>query len=207
MIPVPPFADVAEARLFVRQLAVHVAALDGERVSLSTFALLSVLESAHVHHRGLPASTEAVRLPRSVLQIALLTRFPVAWTPQGLHTAGRAGDDWATAAPTTATEFHDGTDPIVSATRGADGRWTVTQSERGLTSVLHTDLDDDAYVAVLLDERPGHPYPYGWRSDDLPGFADVVRSGVAARDTWDAGHGQLPYLTNWIAERDAAATG
>lgn len=207
MIPVPPFADAAEARLFVRQLAVHVAALDGDHVNLSTFALLSVLESAHGHHRGVPADADAVRLPRSVLQIALLTRFPVAWTPQGLHAAGRAGDDWATAVPTTETEFHDGTDPVVSATRGADGRWTITQTERGLATVLRTGLDDDGYVRVLLDERPGHPFPYGWRSDDLPGFAGVVRAGVAARDAWDAGHARLPYLTNWIAERDAATTG
>jgi len=207
MIPVPPFADIDEARLFVRQLAVHVAALDGPRVTLSTFALLSVLEGAHDFHRGRPASAESVRLPRAVLQIAVLTRFPAPWTPQGLHTASRAGDDWAIAVPTAETEFHDGTDPVISATRAADGRWTVTQFERGTTTVLHADLDDDAYVQVLLDDRRGHPYPYGWRSDDLPGFTDVARSATATRDAWDAGDGRLPYLTNWITQRDSAVTG
>jgi hypothetical protein len=207
MMPVPPFADADEARLFVRQLAVHIASLDGGQVALSTFVLLSVLEGTHNFHRGLPVSASETRLPASVLHIALLSRFPVAWTPQGLHAATRAGDDWATAIPSTETEFSEGTDPVITATRAADGRWTVTQTERGSTTVLHAGLDDDAYVQVLLDDRRGHPYPYGWKSDDLPGFADAVRSGITACDDWDAGHGRLPYLTNWIAERDAAATG
>jgi hypothetical protein len=193
--------------VFVRQLAVHIASLDGNQVALSTFVLLSLLEGTHNFHRGLPVSASETRLPASVLHIALLCRFPVAWTPQGLHAATRAGDDWATAIPSTETEFTDGTDPVISATRAADGRWTVTQIERGSTTVLHADLDDDAYVRVLLDDHRGHPYPYGWRSDDLPGFHDAVRSGVAARDAWDDGPGLLPYLTNWIAERDATTRG
>jgi hypothetical protein len=207
MIPVPPFADADEARLFVRQLALHIAALDRTQVTLSTFVLLSLLEGMHVYHRGLAVGASEVRLPASVLHIALSSRFPVAWTPQGLHTARGAGDNWSTATPSTETEFSDGTDPVITATQAADGLWTVTQFERGTETVLHVGIDDDAYVQVLLDGFHGHPYPYGWRSDDLPGFADSVRSGLAARNDWDAGHGRLPYLTNWIAERDAAASG
>jgi hypothetical protein len=210
MIPVPPFADVAEARLFLRQLSAHLAALDRDRVTLPTFILLSPLEGVHNSiRRAHPDRPDLapVHLPASVLRIALLSRFPVPWTPQGLHAALAAGDDWARAAPSTATEFSEGPDPIITATRSAAGLWTVTHTERGSTHVTHDGLDDAAYVQKLLDDARGHPYPYGWKSDDLEGLDEVMRSGGEARERWESGHGRLPYLTNWIDQRDDVLSG
>lgn len=204
MIPVPPFADHAQARLFVKQLSLHLAALDRDRVTLPTFVLLTTLDSLHGSLHRIRDDRSPVRLPAIVLQIALLSRFPVAWTPQGLHTALRAGDDWSRTAPSTATEFRVGSDPIITGRRSPDGTWTVIHSERGTDRVLHRGLSDHSYVQVLLDDVRGHPFPYGWVSHDVDGFADVVRSAGTVRDGWDAGFGRLPYLTNWIDERDAA---
>ena len=210
MIPVPPFADNDEARLFLRQLSVHLAALDRDRVTLSTFTLLTVLEGIHGSiRRTRPDRPDLspVHLPASVLRIALLSGFPAPWTPQGLHTALAAGDEWSRAEPSTATVFREGSDPIITSTRSATGLWTVTSSERGTTRVTHDGLDDDAYVQKLLDDVRGHPYPYGWKSDDLVGLDDVVRGAQGARDRWESGAGRLPYLTRWIDQRDDVLSG
>lgn len=203
MIPVPPFADPAEARLFVKQLSLHLAALDRDRVTLPTFLLLTTLDAIHGSIHRIRDDRSPVRLPALVLRIALLSRFPAPWTPQGIHAALGARDEWASSAPSTATVFTEGGDPEIRAER-AGGTWTVTHRERGTTRVVHQGLTDDEYVQVLLDDQRGHPFPYGWKSDDVDGFADVVREAGRVRDRWDAGFGRLPYLTNWIDERDAA---
>lgn len=210
MIPVPPFADVDEARLFLKQLSVHLASLDRDRVTLPTFVLLTVLEGIHRSIRRAPTHVPdraPVHLPATVLHIALLSRFPIPWTPQGLHAALAAGDDWSTSVPSTATVFSEGYDPVITATRSSDGLWTVTHRERGSEHVTHEGLDDAAYVQKLLDDARGHPYPYGWKSDDLEGLDEVVRRAGMVRERWETGAGRLPYLTNWIAERDDALYG
>jgi hypothetical protein len=203
MIPVPPFADPADARLFIQQLSLHLAALDRDRVTLPTFLLLTTLDAIHGSLHRVRNDRSPVRLPALVLRIALLSRFPAPWTPQGIHAALDAGDDWATASPSRATSFSTGYDPVIRAEL-AGGTWTVTHHERGSTRVLHAGLTDAEYVRVLMDDERGHPFPYGWTSDHVPGFAEVVREAGRVRDGWDAGFGRLPYLTNWIAQRDAA---
>jgi len=188
----------------VKQLSIHLAALDRDRVTLPTFLLLTVLDRIHGSLHRIRDDRSPVRLPALVLRIALLCRFPAPWTPQGLHSALAAGDDWSRATPSTATVFVEAGDPTTTARREADGTWTVILSERGHDRVMHSGLSDDAYVDVLKDEAREHPFPYGWRSHDVDGFAEIVRSAGDVRDGWDAGFGRLPYLTNWIDERDSA---
>lgn len=203
MIPVPPFTDPAEARLFLKQLSLHLAALDRDRVTLPTFVLMTTLDAIHGSLHRIRDDRSPVRLSALVLRIALLSRFPAPWTPQGIHAALAAGNDWASSAPADSTVFSAGRDPVIRAEL-SDGTWTVTHHERGRSHVLHEGLTDDQYVQVLLDDERGHPFPYGWKSDDVPGFGDVVREAGRVRDRWDTGFGRLPYLTNWIDERDAA---
>lgn len=203
-VPLPPFSDSGEARLFVRQLALHLASLDGESVSLATFTLVSVFEGAHGRAYERVTSSD-VDLPFLVLQTALLSGFPAPWTPQGVLTALEAGDRWGSTPPSRATTLRWGYDPFYSATRDATGLWTLERSERGTTRVEWTGRSDDEFVRALLDEQRRNPFPYGWRSDDLPGHGEIVRAAVGRRERWDAGAGRLPYLQNWIAERDAAA--
>lgn len=203
-VPAPPLATAADALRFTRLLAVHVASLDAAAVTLSTFTLASILGSVESRLRHLAPADAAPPLPRFVLTVALLTRFPAPWTPAGLLAAIEGGEEWSSveAEPSDVLRWSD--DPESTAERTADG-WTVTRTERGLATVVATGLDDAGLVAHLLDEVRLHPYPYGWRSDDLPGRDAVVRAGLREREEWAAGHGDLPYLRTWIAERDAAA--
>jgi hypothetical protein len=207
MIPAPPFADAVEARQFLKLLSLHLAALDRDRVTLQTFILLTVLNGIHQSMHRLPNDDSPVHLPASILHIALLSRFPIPWTPQSLHSALDAGDDWSRATPSTATVFEKGHDPRITATRSAEGTWNITQWERGTTYVNHSGLSDDEYVQVLLDEERGHPFPYGWKWEDVPGADEVLRASQAARERWDSGAGRLPYLTNWIDGRDDLPAG
>lgn len=203
-VPAPPLATAADALRFTRLLSVHVAGLDREVVTLSTFALVSVLGGVESRLRAHPAADPAPPLPRFVLTVALLTRLPVPWTPAGLLAAILGGDDWSRVAAEPADVLRWSDDPESTAHRDADGRWEVTRTERGLATVVATGLDDAGLVAHLLDQVRLHPYPYGWRSDDLPDRDAVLGAAAAERDAWDVGHGGLPYLRNWIAERDAA---
>jgi len=207
MIPAPPFADAVEARLFVKQLSLHLAALDRDRVTLPTFILLTVLNGIHRSMHRWPNDDSPVHLPASILHIALLSRFPIPWTPQGLHAALDAGDDWSRATPSTATVFEEGDDPIITAKRSDDGTWDITHSERGTKRVRHAGLTDDEYVQVLLDNERGHPFPYGWKWEDVPGAGEVLRASEAARERWESSPGRLPYLANWIDRRDDVLPG
>lgn len=207
MIPVPPFADNVEARLFLRQLSLHIASLDRDRVALPTFVLLTVLEGMHGgtyrgRHEDFP-----VPLPAGILRIALLSRFAIPWTPQGLHAALDAGDDWSRSVPSTATVFSRGRDPQITGTRTPDGTWTRTHTERGTTHVTHSGLSDAEYVALLLDEERGHPFPYGWKWEDTTDLTAVLAGSTQAREHWESGPGRLPYLTRWLRGRDEAVTG
>lgn len=202
-IPVPPFSGSGEARLFVQQLGLHLASLDGAAVSLSTFTLVSVLQTAHGRAYRREESSD-VDLPFVVLQTALLSGFPAPWNAQGLRTALDAGDRWAGTPPTSATTLTWGDDPSFRATRDDAGLWTLERSERGTTRVEWAGRSDADFVRMLHDEVRGNPFPYGWRSHDLPGYEEIVRAAATSRDAWDAGAARLPYLTNWIDERDAA---
>jgi hypothetical protein len=207
MIPVPPFADNVEARLFLRELSLHLASLDRDRVTLPTFVMLTVLDGLHGgtyrgRHEDFP-----LPLPASILRIALLSRFPMPWTPPGLHAALEAGDDWSRSVPSTAGVFERGSDPRITATRTADGTWTRTHTERGSTRVTHSGLSDEQYVALLLEDERGNPFPYGWRWEDTPDLDEVLRGAAAARDQWESGPGRLPYLTRWIDGRDNVLAG
>lgn len=203
MIPVPPFADVDEARLFTFQLALHIASMDGDRVSLPTFAVLSALDESTRSLRGRrPGDGRPLELPSSVLRLAVLMRFPAPWTPQGLHTAIQAGDAWATRPPVVSDRLGRGSDPITTGERGADGLWTVTVSERGTDTVIRRGLDDDSYVQVILDDARGFPFPYGWESRDLEDHDALTAGGRETARRWTDGWATMPYLTSWIAERD-----
>ena len=203
-IPVPPFSGGAEARLFVQQLALHLAALDRDAVSLSTFTLVTVLEGLHgrAHRRD---DSSDIDLPFAVLQAALITGFPAPWNPQGVRTALDAGSRWAITPPTIATTLTWGSDPRFTAIRDRAGLWSLDRTERGTTDREWSGRSDAEFVQTLLDGERQHAFPYGWASDDLPGHDEIVRAAVSRRDRWDAGPGRLPYLTNWIAERDIAS--
>lgn len=205
-IPVPPFSGSAESRLFVQQLALHLAALDRDNVSLSTFTLVSVLEGLHGRAYRREDSSD-IDLPFAVLQAALITGFPAPWNPQGVRTALAAGPRWASTPPTTATTLTWGSDPSFTAIRDEGGLWALERSERGTSHREWSGRSDSEFVETLLDGERRHAFPYGWKSEDLPGHDEIVRAAVSRRDRWEAGPGRLPYLTNWIDERDASSPG
>ena len=205
-IPIPPFADANEAQLFVKQLAAHVASLDRQQVSLPTFILLSVLQESHHLFPGNGLESTPPQLPAFILQIALLSRFPAPWTPQGLHAARAAGDEWTTTPATRSRVLREGIDPIFEARQNWRGRWTAAWIERGHEQVLHRDLSDDELIEKFINHYVGTPFPYGWRSQDTTGFADIVNTASQVRDEWDSGFAHAPYLTNWIALRDSYST-
>ena len=171
----------------------------------SVLALLTVLNSAHGPLRRDMTGLPPIPLPAVILEIAVLTRFSAPWTPQGLYTALYSGAEWSTRPATTRTVLSHGSDAYYEGRRTAQGTWTVSHVERGTARVVREGLDDDAYVQMLLTGRRGTPFPYGWRSHDVPGFTDVIDGAVNVRDKWNQSDARLPYLEGWITTRNARA--
>jgi len=81
-IPIPPFADAAAHRTYLRSLQTFVLLLDTGDPSAVTIALAATLEAE------LPrAATDAPRLSALALSVSLSTFFPAPWTPEALALA------------------------------------------------------------------------------------------------------------------------
>lgn len=195
-IPIPPFADAAAHRTYLRSLQTFVLLLDAGDPQAATIALAAALEAE------LPrAATEAPRLSPLALGVSLSTFFPAPWTPDALALAldgsgygtpvrSRGGWSW-------------GDDPDYTATHLRPG-WRIERRERG--SRTHaTLLDDGDLVLLWMDMFRGRfPYPIAHlpAGSVLPpeALAAAARATLAAHSV----NVSMPYLQNWRKERDRA---
>ncbi|MEZ3157804.1 hypothetical protein AB1K56_12830 [Microbacterium sp. BWR-S6Y] len=199
-IPIPPFADAAEHRTYLRSLQTFLLLLDRGEPSAATIALAAALEA------DLPRTATAVpeRLSPLALRVSLSTFFPAPWTPEALAAAlsgfgygtpvrGRGGWSW-------------GGDPDYAARPTRQG-WEIERHERGSFSHATLAHGDDLVLLWMDMFRNRFPYPIAHVADPAapaPGsLADAARATLAAHATNVA----MPYLQNWIRERDDGREG
>ncbi|WP_136588058.1 hypothetical protein [Microbacterium hydrothermale] len=199
-IPVPPFADAAAHRTYLRTLQTFLLLLDRDEPSAATIALAAALEAELTQ-----APREApTRLSPLALRVSLSTFFPAPWTPEALAAAlngfgygtpvrGRGGWSW-------------GGDPDYAARPTRQG-WEIERHERGSFSHATLAHEDDLVLLWMDMFRNRFPYPIAHVADPAapaPGsLADAARATLAAHATNVA----MPYLQNWIRERDEARDG
>jgi|GEM_PF-2245064 len=199
-IPIPPFTDAAEHRTYLRALQTFLLLLDQGEPSAATIALAAALEAELTQ-----APREApTRLSPLALRVSLSTFFPAPWTPEALAAAlngfghgtpvrGRGGWSW-------------GGDPDYAARPTRQG-WEIERHERGSFSHATLAHEDDLVLLWMDMFRNRFPYPIAHVADPAapaPGsLADAARATLAAHATNVA----MPYLQNWIRERDEARDG
>ncbi|WP_394685079.1 hypothetical protein [uncultured Microbacterium sp.] len=199
-IPIPPFTDAAEHRTYLRALQTFLLLLDQGEPSAATIALAAALEAELTQ-----APREApTRLSPLALRVSLSTFFPAPWTPEALAAAlngfghgtpvrGRGGWSW-------------GGDPDYAARPTRQG-WEIERHERGSFSHATLAHEDDLVLLWMDMFRNRFPYPIAHVADPAapaPGsLADAARATLAAHATNVA----MPYLQNWIRERDDGREG
>jgi hypothetical protein len=195
-IPIPPFADAAAHRTYLRSLQTFVLLLDTGDPSAVTIALAATLEAE------LPrAATDAPRLSALALSVSLSTFFPAPWTPEALALAldgsgygtpvrGRGGWSW-------------GGDPDYTATRVRPG-WRIERHERG--SRTHATLPDDGDLTLLWMDMFRSRFPYPIAHTPVSSVPPPEALAAAARATLAAHSANvaMPYLQSWREERDRA---
>ena len=197
-IPLPPFADDAEHRRFVRMLQTHLTLLDTGAPTLSTTALSLALD-----HASADADTDAGRwLTPLELATALTSWFPAPWTPSTLaETLGRVHHQPPTPHR---TGWEWSYDPQFRAAPNPRGGWTVTRHERGDVDTEQLASDRDLVVLWLDHFREKFAFPLAHVRDaaDTATLAPATLAVLRA-DERDAAHA---YRATWRAERDAALT-
>jgi hypothetical protein len=195
-IPIPPFAEAAAHRTYLRSLQTFVLLLDAGDPSAATIALAAALEAE------LPrAATEAPRLSPLTLGVSMSTFFPAPWTPEALALA-LDGSGYGTPIRTRGG-WSWGGDPDYTATRGRPG-WQIERQERG--SRTYATLPDDGDLVLLWMDmfRGRFPYPIAHTpaGSVLPpeALAAAARATLAAHSVNVA----MPYLQGWRRERDRA---
>lgn len=199
-IPIPPFTDAAEHRTYLRALQTFLLLLDQGEPSAATIALAAALEAELIQ-----APREApTRLSPLALRVSLSTFFPAPWTPEALAAAlngfgygtpvrGRGGWSW-------------GGDPDYAARPTRQG-WEIERHERGSRTRATLPHEDDLVLLWMDMFRNRFPYPIAHVTDPAapaPGsLADAARATLAAHAT----NVVMPYLQNWIRERDEARDG
>lgn len=199
-IPIPPFTDAAEHRTYLRALQTFLLLLDQGEPSAATIALAAALEAELTQ-----APREApTRLSPLALRVSLSTFFPAPWTPEALAVAlngfgygtpvrARGGWSW-------------GGDPDYAARPTRRG-WEIERHERGSRTRATLPHEDDLVLLWMDMFRNRFPYPIAHVADPAapaPGsLADAARATLAAHATNVA----MPYLQNWIRERDEARDG
>ena len=195
-IPIPPFADAAAHRTYLRSLQTFVLLLDTGDPSAVTIALAATLEAE------LPrAATDAPRLSALALSVSLSTFVPAPWTPEALALAldgsgygtpvrGRGGWSW-------------GGDPDYTATRVRPG-WRIERHERG--SRTHATLPDDGDLTLLWMDMFRSRFPYPIAHTPVSSVPPPEALAAAARATLAAHSANvaMPYLQSWREERDRA---
>jgi hypothetical protein len=201
-IPVPPFATSDEFNNFHIYLQLYLATLDEGDVTPATMTLLAVIERSR--KQGI---REEWKHPEPhVLNIAVTTYFPAPWTPLGIHREllttgvgfGTYTVPWHVINPE--RDFHEnslvwGSDPIFSAFRDDDGRWTVTKSERGVDRVELSSASDDDMVLYRQSFEHVFAAPFGWRYNPLA-VQNLEPAADALRSAW-ADHSTYPYISSW----------
>ncbi len=196
-IPIPPFADAAEHRTYLRALQTFLLLLDRDEPSAATIALTAALEA------DLPRTATALpeRLSPFALRVSMSTFFPAPWTPEALALAldgfgygtpvrGRGGWSW-------------GGDPDYAARLTRQG-WQIERHERGSRSRATLPHEGDLVLLWMDMFRNRFPYPIAHvRDPAVPGpgsLAEAARATLAAHAT----NAAMPYLQNWIREREEA---
>lgn len=195
-IPAPPFADAAASARFHRSLAVHVAELGRATGGphAETVALCAVIGAGRRGAAGDPSP--------QVLDIALRTFFPAAWTPaslvravrdvmpaQGLHWTRIEGDRIAYDA-----------DPRFEARRDRGGRWSAEIIERGVARPdVQAEDDDEMVLQLMRHVVDAFPYPYAHARTE----EESQRRRADAREVARifAEERRLPYLAGWGGRR------
>jgi len=198
-IPLPPFADVATHRRYVRLLQLHLALLDPGNPTLTTIALNGALEA-----RRRPPSEEELWLSPLELSASLTSWFPAPWTPDALAaTLAQVFDGaearWYPSRVGSAWRWSD--DPDFWAEPDGEG-WNVVRHERGSRETTRLANDRELVVMWLDHLRARFPFPLGHGVDeaDLRALAPAS-AAVSAADERDA---RYPYRTNWLDARAAA---
>ncbi|MEU6075018.1 hypothetical protein [Micromonospora sp. NPDC047074] len=199
-IPVPPFAGPDDARRFHLLLLWHLAQLKrpGEPVGVHQLLLGQVL-APHEPRAGAGTPCAECERPypcRTVLRVALVSRFGVDWEPVGVARLLRDTRVWGArfdGVELGEDRFAWEHDPRFAAERRTDGGWVVTSTERGSTRVRAEPADDRAMVEFMAEQVQEHSFPFGWRVPEE--FPAMVADGAHAAARWWAGHGRLPYLS------------
>ena len=199
-IPIPPFADAPEHRTYLRSLQTFLLLLDRGEPSAATIALAAALEAE------LPRATREAptRLSPLALRVSLSIFFPAPLTPEALAAAlsgfgygtpvrGRGGWSW-------------GGDPDYAARPTRQG-WEIERHERGSRTRATLPHEGDLVLLWMDMFRNRFPYPIAHvpaPSVPAPGaLAAAAEATLAAHATNVA----MPYLQNWIRERDDGRDG
>ncbi|SDO30058.1 hypothetical protein SAMN04487848_0268 [Microbacterium sp. ru370.1] len=199
-IPLPPFADAAEHGAYVRALQTFLLMLDREEPSAATIALAAALEAE------LPRTAREVpeRLSPLALRVSLSTFFPAPWTPEALALAldgfgygvpsrGRIGWVW-------------GSDPDYAARLTRQG-WEIERHERGSRS--HATLPHEGDLVLLWMDMFRNRFPYPIAHTPVPSVPtpDALTAAAEATLAAHATNVAMPYLQNWVRERDRGRDG
>ncbi|MEY9877727.1 hypothetical protein ABH931_007251 [Streptacidiphilus sp. MAP12-33] len=205
-VPVPPFADPEQARLFQRLLLLYLRDLKGagEAVGKQQFVLAGVvgLHAPELHapepRRGTPGRPRcgscATPYPcRTTLAVAVGAGLPIGWRDpvQVARVLADAGHEPRRGGEVTPGRvlWADGW----GAVRQDDGSWEVgIPLDRGEYATER--VEDDAAMAARLAATAGTPapFPYGWVEDEDEA-ASMGPAAARAIAAWD-GHVALPYL-------------
>ncbi|WZH38462.1 MAG: hypothetical protein PIR02_07270 [Microbacterium enclense] len=199
-IPIPPFADAAEHRTYLRCLQTFVLLLDQGEPSAVTIALAAALEAE------LPQTSHEVpaRLSPLALRVSMSTFFPAPWTPEALALAlegfgygvpvrGRGGWAW-------------GGDPDYAATPTRQG-WEIERHERGSRTRASLTHPGDLVLLWMDMFRNRFPYPIAHMPAASVPMPEALAAAARATLTAHATNVAMPYLQSWRDERDGARAG
>jgi hypothetical protein len=195
----PPFESVDAAKDFQFLLMVFLRELKrpGEPVGLHQFLLTQAL-----HHHG-PKRTSiecracgGVYPCRTVLTVALLSRFPAPWTPQGMATTLNAVGLLGATVRGNLIFWGDG-DPGFTLRRNEDGTWAGERQDRG--AIRPMVVDDDAAMCELFVGWC-REFPVGLGTVVSAEEIDLVRPGIGPARQWWSEHVKLPYLVHRLQD-------
>lgn len=199
-IPVPPFAGYADARRFHSLLQLHLSQLKrpGDPVGVHLL-LLGMALHMHVALRDQSMTCRECAQPypcRTLLRVALVSRFGVPWSPHRLAQLLSASDLWSSGPWRDDHRWSPGPwgdvvsedriawsdDPRFEAVREPSGGWVVTATERGTTAVRARPADDPAMIEFLADHFGSGPYPGPDHID--PDWPTLVEPGARRAAGW-----------------------
>lgn len=199
-IPLPPFADAAEHRTYLRALQTFVLLLDREEPSAPTIALAAALEAELARTgREVPA-----HLSPLALRVSVSTFFPAPWTPEALALAldgfghgvpvrGRGGWAW-------------GGDPDYTATPTRQG-WQIERHERGSRARATLANEGDLVLLWMDMFRSRFPYPIAHVPVASVPTPEALAAAAEATLAAHATNVAMPYLQTWRQERERARAG